>query len=185
MPVTGSKRRSNVLLANLQKKEVNRLIFTWKHVLLVKNVVSRNFSLISRIFFQDGVRTTQNGQKANHVGFKWRSCQSLGWIYSYFCQKKRYWHLASSRKVRHFFREINEFTKFSKIFFFFRLQHIPTAERPSFFNMVEYYFHRACVVAEPSLFDMLHRYRKIWWNFSRFDEKFECFSFRHLVYNLT
>merc|ERR1712029_1224957 len=23
--------------------------------------------------------------------------------------------------------------------------------------MVEYYFHRACVVAEPSLFDMLHR----------------------------
>jgi len=38
-----------------------------------------------------------------------------------------------------------------------RLQHIPTAERPSFFNMVEYYFHRACVVAEPSLFDMLHR----------------------------
>ena len=38
-----------------------------------------------------------------------------------------------------------------------RLHHIPTAESPSFFNMVEYYFHKACVVAEPSLFDMLQR----------------------------
>ena len=72
---------------------------------------------------------------------------------------------------------------FHDFFFYFRLQHIPTAERPSFFNMVEYYFHRACVVAEPSLFDMLHRYPKIWWNFSRFDEKIECFLFSHLVYS--
>merc|ERR1711936_526676 len=40
-----------------------------------------------------------------------------------------------------------------------RLHHIPTAESPSFFNMVEYYFHKACVVAEPSLFDMLQRER--------------------------
>jgi glutamate dehydrogenase (NAD(P)+) len=38
-----------------------------------------------------------------------------------------------------------------------RLHGIPTADHPSFFNMVEYYFHKACIVAEPSLMDMLHR----------------------------
>ena len=29
-----------------------------------------------------------------------------------------------------------------------RLQHIPTADDPLFFDMVEYFFHRACIVAE-------------------------------------
>ena len=32
-----------------------------------------------------------------------------------------------------------------------RLEDIPEAENPLFFNMVEYYFHRACVVAEERL----------------------------------
>ncbi len=32
-----------------------------------------------------------------------------------------------------------------------RLADIPDAENPLFFNMVEYYFHRACVVAEERL----------------------------------
>ena len=32
-----------------------------------------------------------------------------------------------------------------------RLEGIPEAENPLFFNMVEYYFHRACVVAEERL----------------------------------
>ena len=40
-----------------------------------------------------------------------------------------------------------------------RLTHIPTADHPSFFNMVEYYFHKACIIAEPSLEQMLHRKR--------------------------
>jgi glutamate dehydrogenase (NAD(P)+) len=32
-----------------------------------------------------------------------------------------------------------------------RLQHIPEAEDPNFFNMVEYYFHKACVLSEDNL----------------------------------
>eukprot|EP00096_Caligus_rogercresseyi_P005621 TRINITY_DN21596_c0_g1_i1.p1 TRINITY_DN21596_c0_g1~~TRINITY_DN21596_c0_g1_i1.p1 ORF type:complete len:556 (+),score=182.87 TRINITY_DN21596_c0_g1_i1:89-1756(+) len=32
-----------------------------------------------------------------------------------------------------------------------RLAHIPDAEDPNFFNMVEYYFHKACVLSETSL----------------------------------
>merc|ERR1719479_281361 len=40
-----------------------------------------------------------------------------------------------------------------------RLTHIPTADHPSFFNMVEFYFHKACIIAEPSLEQMLHRKR--------------------------
>ncbi|CAG7827479.1 unnamed protein product [Allacma fusca] len=32
-----------------------------------------------------------------------------------------------------------------------RLQHIPTADEPLFFDMVEYFFHRACIVAESKL----------------------------------
>ena len=32
-----------------------------------------------------------------------------------------------------------------------RLADIPDAENPLYFNMVEYYFHRACVVAEERL----------------------------------
>ena len=32
-----------------------------------------------------------------------------------------------------------------------RLLEIPTAENPQFFNMVEYYFHKACVLAEERL----------------------------------
>jgi len=30
-----------------------------------------------------------------------------------------------------------------------RLQYIPDADDPPFFEMVEYFFHRACQVAEP------------------------------------
>lgn len=40
-----------------------------------------------------------------------------------------------------------------------RLTGIPEAENPSFFNMVEYYFHKACVIAEPKLMQSLHRMR--------------------------
>ena len=32
-----------------------------------------------------------------------------------------------------------------------RLAHIPDADNPNFFNMVEYYFHQACVLAEERL----------------------------------
>ena len=32
-----------------------------------------------------------------------------------------------------------------------RLAGIPDADNPNFFNMVEYYFHRACVIAEERL----------------------------------
>ena len=32
-----------------------------------------------------------------------------------------------------------------------RLQHIPEAEDPNFFNMVEYYFHKACILSEDNL----------------------------------
>ena len=32
-----------------------------------------------------------------------------------------------------------------------RLVDIPTADDPQFFNMVEYYFHKACVLAEERL----------------------------------
>jgi hypothetical protein len=32
-----------------------------------------------------------------------------------------------------------------------RLQHIPDSEDPNFFNMVEYYFHKACILAEDNL----------------------------------
>ena len=40
-----------------------------------------------------------------------------------------------------------------------RLQSIPTDKDPSFFNMVEYYFHKACVLAEPKLMNSLRRMR--------------------------
>lgn len=32
-----------------------------------------------------------------------------------------------------------------------KLKHIPTAENPRFFDMVEYFFHRACQIAEDKL----------------------------------
>ena len=32
-----------------------------------------------------------------------------------------------------------------------RLHHIPDADNPNFFNMVEFYFHQACVLAEERL----------------------------------
>lgn len=38
-----------------------------------------------------------------------------------------------------------------------RLQDIPEAVNPSFFNMVEYYFHKACLLAEPQLMLSLRR----------------------------
>ena len=34
-----------------------------------------------------------------------------------------------------------------------RLQHVPTALDPGFFEMVEYFFHKACVVVEDTLID--------------------------------
>ena len=40
-----------------------------------------------------------------------------------------------------------------------RLQHIPDAEDPSFFNMVEYYFHKACVLGEPRFMQLMKRMR--------------------------
>ncbi|TRY68326.1 hypothetical protein TCAL_03805 [Tigriopus californicus] len=42
-----------------------------------------------------------------------------------------------------------------------RLREIPEAENPNFFNMVEYYFHKACLLAEPKLMDSLHRMRNV------------------------
>jgi len=40
-----------------------------------------------------------------------------------------------------------------------RLQGIPEAEDPSFFNMVEYYFHKACVLGEPRFMGLMKRMR--------------------------
>jgi len=40
-----------------------------------------------------------------------------------------------------------------------RLLEIPTAENPQFFNMVEYYFHKACVLAEERLIGQLSKMR--------------------------
>ena len=34
-----------------------------------------------------------------------------------------------------------------------RLQHIPDAADPGFFEMVEYFFHKACILAEDKLID--------------------------------
>jgi glutamate dehydrogenase (NAD(P)+) len=38
-----------------------------------------------------------------------------------------------------------------------RLAGIPTAEDPNFFNMVEYFFHKACILSEDNLMSSLHR----------------------------
>jgi len=35
-----------------------------------------------------------------------------------------------------------------------RLQHIPEAEDPGFFEMVEYFFHKACILSEDNLIDL-------------------------------
>ena len=40
-----------------------------------------------------------------------------------------------------------------------RLQGIPEAQDPSFFNMVEYYFHKACVLGEPRFMGLMKRMR--------------------------
>merc|ERR1712156_990251 len=40
-----------------------------------------------------------------------------------------------------------------------RLSHIPEADNPNFFNMVEYYFHQACVLAEERLMKDLAKMR--------------------------
>lgn len=40
-----------------------------------------------------------------------------------------------------------------------RLVDIPTADDPQFFNMVEYYFHKACVLAEERLIGQLSKMR--------------------------
>ena len=40
-----------------------------------------------------------------------------------------------------------------------RLSHIPDAEDPNFFNMVEFYFHKACVLAEDRLIKELAKMR--------------------------
>merc|ERR1712226_588903 len=40
-----------------------------------------------------------------------------------------------------------------------RLSHVPTADDPSFFNMVEYYFHKACILGELRFMDLMKRMR--------------------------
>merc|ERR1711990_794305 len=40
-----------------------------------------------------------------------------------------------------------------------RLAGVPTADDPSFFNMVEYYFHKACILGEPRFMDLMKRMR--------------------------
>merc|ERR1712238_371673 len=40
-----------------------------------------------------------------------------------------------------------------------RLAEIPNADDPSFFNMVEYYFHKACILGEPRFMDLMKRMR--------------------------
>merc|ERR1712018_54119 len=40
-----------------------------------------------------------------------------------------------------------------------RLQGIPTADDPSFFNMVEYYFHKACILGEPQFMELMKTMR--------------------------
>merc|ERR1712238_82576 len=40
-----------------------------------------------------------------------------------------------------------------------RLAGIPQADDPSFFNMVEYYFHKACILGEPRFMDLMKRMR--------------------------
>merc|ERR1711997_798637 len=40
-----------------------------------------------------------------------------------------------------------------------RLKGVPTADDPSFFNMVEYYFHKACILGEPRFMDLMKRMR--------------------------
>ena len=40
-----------------------------------------------------------------------------------------------------------------------RLEDIPNSEDPNFFNMVEYYFHKACVLSEDKMMESLHRMR--------------------------
>ena len=37
-----------------------------------------------------------------------------------------------------------------------RLHNIPDADNPNFFNMVEYYFHQACVLAEERLMKVFY-----------------------------
>jgi len=40
-----------------------------------------------------------------------------------------------------------------------RLQNIPEADDPNFFNMVEYFFHKACILAESTLVAELNKFR--------------------------
>jgi len=40
-----------------------------------------------------------------------------------------------------------------------RLQNIPEADNPNFFNMVEYYYHKACVIAEDKLMADMNKMR--------------------------
>ena len=40
-----------------------------------------------------------------------------------------------------------------------RLAGVPTADDPSFFNMVEYYFHKACILGEPRFMELMKRMR--------------------------
>ena len=42
-----------------------------------------------------------------------------------------------------------------------RLAEIPTAKDPNFFNMVEYFFHKSCVLGEESLMAELSNLRDI------------------------
>jgi glutamate dehydrogenase (NAD(P)+) len=42
-----------------------------------------------------------------------------------------------------------------------RLAEIPTATDPNFFNMVEFYFHKACILSEDNLMKSMHRMRDL------------------------
>ena len=42
-----------------------------------------------------------------------------------------------------------------------RLKHIPEAEDPGFFEMVEYFFHKSCVLGEESLMGELSNLRDL------------------------
>ena len=42
-----------------------------------------------------------------------------------------------------------------------RLKDVPEAKNPSFFNMVEYYFHKACTISEDSLYEYYHKSKRM------------------------
>ncbi len=63
-----------------------------------------------------------------------------------------------------------------------RLKTIPEQVNPNFFNMVEYFFHRACVLAEEELMDSLHRMRGVT-NTDKRKKVTQCTSDQHHSYS--